>query len=132
MLEIIVTGNLGRDPEMRYTPSGQAVTSFSIASNRVFTNNAGEKVTQTTWVRVSAWGKLAEVCSQYLKKGRQVLVKGRLNADENGNPRVYQRQDGTSASSFEVTAEQVEFLGGRPSDNGEEAPAEAASEEIPF
>lgn len=133
MLELIVTGNLGRDPEMRYTASGQAVTSFSVASNRTFTNSAGEKVTQTTWVRVSAWGKLAEVCAQYLKKGRQVLVKGRLNADENGNPRIYNRQDGTPASSFEMTAEQVEFLGGRGSDNGEEAPAaESMSEEIPF
>ncbi len=67
---IIITGNLGRDPEMRYTPSGQAVTSFSVAQNDSYTNSNGEKVKRTLWFRVTAWGKQAETCNQYLKKAR--------------------------------------------------------------
>ena len=86
---IIIVGNLGRDPEVRYTPSGQPVTSFSVATNRQYTNNAGETIKETLWFRVSAWGKTAEVCNQYLKKGSKVLVEGRLMADPaTGGPRI--------------------------------------------
>lgn len=117
---IIIVGNLGRDPEMRYTPSGQPVTSFSVASSRSYTNQNGEKVDETTWFRVTAWGKLAETTNQYLKKGRQVLVEGHLQADKNGGPRVFQRQDGTTGASFEVTAQTVRFLSaGRGEGSGE-------------
>jgi single-strand DNA-binding protein len=77
---IIIAGNVGRDPEMRYTPSGQAVTSFSVATNRQYTNNNGETVKETIWFRISAWGKTGETCNQYLKKGSKVLVEGRLTA----------------------------------------------------
>jgi single-strand DNA-binding protein len=111
---VILVGNLGRDPEMRYTPGGQAVTNFSVAVNDNYTNSNGEKVDRTIWVRVSTWGRQAETCNQYLKKGRKVLVEGRLVADQStGGPRVYQRNDGTSASSFEVSAQRVIFLSSR-------------------
>jgi single-strand DNA-binding protein len=137
---IIIVGNLGKDPEMRYTPSGQAVTSFSVATNRKYTSSNGEQVNETIWFRVSAWGKTAEICNQYLKKGSKVLVEGRLTPDKNtGGPRIWQKQDGTSGASFEVTAGTVRFLtsrgdgdsgGGMPGDGGDfSAPAE---DDIPF
>jgi single-strand DNA-binding protein len=111
---IIIVGNVGRDPEMRYTPSGQAVTSFSVATNRQYTNNNAETVKETIWFRVSAWGKTGEVCNQYLKKGSKVLVEGRLTADpKTGGPRVWTKQDGTPGSSFEVSAQTVRFLSSR-------------------
>lgn len=111
---IILVGNLGRDPEMRYTPSGQAVTNFSVAVNDNYTNSNGEKVERTIWIRVSTWGRLAETCNQYLKKGRKVLVEGRLTTDPaTGGPRVWTRQDGTPSASYEVSASTVRFLSGR-------------------
>lgn len=115
---IIIVGNLGKDPEMRYTPSGQAVTSFSVATSRKYTSSNGEQVNETIWFRVSAWGKQAETCNQYLKKGSKVLVEGRLNPDKNtGGPRIWQKQDGTSGASFEVTAGTVRFLSSRGEGN---------------
>jgi single-strand DNA-binding protein len=111
---IIIVGNVGRDPEMRYTSTGQAVTSFSVATNRQYTNNNGETVKETTWFRVSAWGKSAETCNQYLKKGSKVLVEGRLTSDPStGGPRIWQAQDGTSRASYEITAQNVRFLSSR-------------------
>lgn len=111
---IIVVGNVGRDAEMRYTPSGAAVASFSVATNRQYTASNGEQVKETVWFRVSAWGKQAEVCNQYVKKGMKVLVEGRLNADPNsGGPRIWTGQDGSSRASFEVTAATVRFLSSR-------------------
>lgn len=136
---IILVGNLGRDPEMRYTPNGQAVTSFSVATNRQYTGSDGQLVKETTWFRVTTWGKQAETCNQYLRKGKQVLVEGRLTADPaSGGPRIWTRQDGTPAASFEVTASMVRFLG-RAGDEGsfqsgdfdESAPA-PADDSIPF
>ena len=111
---IILAGNLGRDPEMRYTPAGSAVTNFSIAVNDDYTNNNGERVKRTIWVRVSTWGKQAETCNQYLKKGSKVLVEGRLIADQaTGGPRVWTGQDGSTRASFEVSAQTVRFLSSR-------------------
>jgi single-strand DNA-binding protein len=129
---VIVVGNLGRDPEMRYTPSGQPVTSFSIASSRSYNNTSGEKVDETIWFRVTAWGKLAETCNQYLRKGSKVLVEGRLTPDKNGGPRIWQKQDGTSGASFEINASTVRFLSTRG--EGGEAMGEimADGDEIPF
>ena len=137
---IIVVGNVGRDPEMRYTPSGQAVTSFSVASNRRYTSSNGEQVNETIWFRISAWGKQAEICNQYLKKGSRVLVEGRLTPDKaSGGPRIWQKQDGTSAASYEVTAQTVRFLTTRGESEGAGAPGEAgdmavapAEDDIPF
>ncbi len=125
--KIIIAGNLGQDPEMRYTPGGQPVTSFSVASSRKYTTSAGEQVEETIWFRVSAWGKQAEVCKQYLAKGKQVLVEGRLTCDKaTGGPRTFARKDGTTGASFEVTAETVRFLGSKTEQ------AEQTSEEMPF
>ena len=122
---LILVGNLGRDPEMRYTPSGQAVTNFSVAVNNNFTSKDGEAVKQTAWFRISTWGKQAETCNQYLHKGSKVLVEGRMIFDPaTGSPRVYAKQDGTSGASFEVNASTVRFL----SPKGEGEPAEAVSE----
>jgi single-strand DNA-binding protein len=111
---VILVGNLGRDPEMRYTPAGSAVTNFSIAVNDDYTNNNGERVKRTIWVRVSTWGKQAETCNQYLKKGSKALVEGRLIADQaTGGPRVWTGQDGSTRASFEVSAQTVRFLSSR-------------------
>ncbi|MDL1912353.1 single-stranded DNA-binding protein [Chloroflexi bacterium CFX6] len=111
---VIIVGNVGKDPEMRYTPSGQAVTSFSLATNRQYTAGNGEQIKETCWFRVTAWGKQAEACNQYVKKGMKVLVEGRLVPDKTtGGPRIWTKQDGTVGASFEVTAATVRFLSSR-------------------
>jgi single-strand DNA-binding protein len=116
---VILVGNLGRDPEMRYTPSGQPVTSFSVATSRQYTSNNGQTVKETIWFRVTAWGKQAETCNQYLKKGSKVLVEGRLTPDPaTGGPRVWTKQDGTAGASFEITANTVRFLSSRGDSDG--------------
>jgi single-strand DNA-binding protein len=136
--KLILIGNLGRDPEMRYTADGTPVTNFSVATNRRWTNADGSQGEETVWFRVSAWRRLAEVCNEYLEKGRQVLVEGRLNADHaTGGPRVWTGRDGEARASYEVTALTVKFLGrGVVAPTGapgmpDEAPAEE-DEEIPF
>ena len=139
--KLIIAGNLGKDPEMRYAPNGDAVTSFSVATSRKYTDKSGQKVDETTWFRISVWGKQAEACNQYLKKGRAVLVEGRLNADKaTGGPRTFTRQDGTVGASFEVTAESVRFLSSGQRDGDNSAPGgqvmhdapPADEENIPF
>ncbi len=105
MNKIIVIGNLGRDPEMRYTASGQSVTSFSVASNRRYTTAAGEQREETEWFNVSAWGRLGETCNQYLVRGSQVYVEGRLST------RTYTTQDGQPRFSNDITLTDVQFLG---------------------
>jgi single-strand DNA-binding protein len=139
--QLIIVGNLGKDPEMRYTPSGTPVTSMNIATNRKYTGSDGQVVKETTWFRVSVFGKMAETCAQYLKKGSAVLVEGRLTPDKNsGGPRTYQRQDGTMGATYEVFANNVRFLGSKgeggtgpvaaaPSD---EDVVVSAEDEIPF
>ena len=135
---IIIVGNLGRDPEMRYLPSGTPVTNFSVATNRTYTNANGERVQETVWFRVAAWGKQAETVNQYLHKGSRVLVEGRLVPDPaTGGPRIWTRQDGTPAASFEINASTVRFLSGRgdAGDAHEGAPVDdlpAEEDEIPF
>jgi single-strand DNA-binding protein len=116
---LILVGNLGKDPEMRYTPSGQAVTNFNVATSRQYTDSNGQMVKETIWFRVSVWGKQAETCNQYLKKGSKVLVEGRLIPDLNsGGPRVYTRQDGSAGSTFEISAATVRFLSSRSEAEG--------------
>ena len=109
---IIICGNLGKDPEMKYTTDGKAVTTFSVA--------ASNRKDETTWFRVSTWEKLAETCNQYLHKGSKVLVEGALKPEIN----VYQRKDGSYAASYDVTADTVRFLSGK-----DEQPA---NDEVPF
>lgn len=113
--KIIVVGNLGSDPEMRYMPDGTAVTSFSVATNRRWTDRStGQPVDETTWFRVSVWGRQAETTNEYLAKGRKVLVEGQITPDRNtGGPRLWTAQDGTVRASFEIRADSVRFLGGR-------------------
>lgn len=112
--KLVIIGNLGRDPEMRYMANGTAVTNFSIATNRRWTNQqTGQPVDETTWFRVSVWGKQAETANQYLSKGSRVLVEGRLRPDANGGPRTWTANDGTVRASFEMTADTVRFLSGR-------------------
>ena len=133
---IIIVGNLGRDPEMRYTPGGQAVTNFSVATSRKYTGSDGVLVNETIWFRISAWGKQAETCNQYLRKGSRVLVEGRLVPDNaTGGPRIWTRQDGTSGASFEISAQTVRFLSARGEEEGSFQAGESgqvAEDEIPF
>jgi single-strand DNA-binding protein len=137
--KITIVGNLGRDPEMRYTDDGTPVCTFSVAANRKWSRPDGSQGEETIWFRVTAWRRLAEVCHQYLQKGRQVLVEGQLKPGENGGPRVWTGNDGEARASYEVTALTVMFLGGRgeavdlPEGLGapEGSPGEP-EEEIPF
>lgn len=105
--KIIIVGNLGKDPEMRYTPSGQAVTNFSVATSHKYTAGNGEKVEETAWFRVAVWGKQAETCNQYLTKGRPVFIEGRLEFSS------WETKEGDKRNKLEVVAERVQFLGGR-------------------
>lgn len=138
--KIIIIGNLGRDPEMRFTESGQAVANMSVATNRKYTTSEGEEVERVTWFRVSVWGKQAEACNEYLVKGRQVYVEGRLITDENGNPRMWTGEDDEQHTSFEVNAYAVQFLGAKPiseppplpEDEAPPVPATEKEDDIPF
>jgi single-strand DNA-binding protein len=131
----IIVGHLGRDPELRFTPGGQQVCSFSVATNRSWTDQSGQQQDKTTWFRVTAWGKLAELCQQYLSKGRLVLVEGEVDAS------AWTAQTGEPRASLELNARNVRFLGGRdmvggpmaarPSGSPMEAPA-MEEEDIPF
>jgi single-strand DNA-binding protein len=104
----ILVGNLGRDPEIRYLPSGQSVANFSIATTESFNDRNGSRQERTEWHRIVAWGKLGEVCGQYLKKGRQVYVEGRITT------RQYEAKDGSGKrTSTEIVAQTIQFLGGR-------------------
>ncbi|HEY65726.1 MAG TPA: single-stranded DNA-binding protein [Caldilineae bacterium] len=131
----VVVGHLGQDPELRYTPSGQSVCSFSVATNRRWTDRNGNPQERTTWFRVTAWGKLAELCSQYLSKGRLVLVEGDIDAS------AWVGQDGQPRATLELTARNVRFLGGRDTSLAsmeagppvqEEEPAALDEDELPF
>jgi single-strand DNA-binding protein len=127
--KILIVGNLGRDPELRYTPAGSPVCNFSVAVNR---RRNDEDV--VVWFRVVAWGSLAEACNTYLSKGRQVLVEGELLSDHaTGGPKVYTRSDGTAGASFEVKAHVVKFLqGGREQEQKQEPEPEPWQEDLPF
>ncbi len=140
---IIIVGNLGGDPEMRYMPDGTAVTNFSVATSRRWTDGAsGEQREETVWFRVAVWRKQAETANQYLKRGSKVLVEGRIKPDPaSGGPRTFTRQDGTVGATFEITADTVRFLSSRgeeggyaPQDGEGQAVAAPAQEEddIPF
>ena len=126
--KIIAVGNLGRDPEMRYMPDGTAVTNFSIATTRAWTNKAtDEKEEETTWFRVNVWGRQAETANQYLSRGRKVLVEGVLVPDRaTGGPKTFTRQDGTVGAAFEIRADTVKFLSSKNDDDGA-APQERGS-----
>ncbi len=140
---LTIIGNLGKDAEMRYTPSGTPVTSFSMATNRTYKGADGQQVKEATWFRISIFGKTAENLTQYLTKGKMVLVEGHLTPDKKtGGPRMWQKQDGTWGASFEVFATSIKLMpsGGQRGEGGpapmaEDVPGEpetVGDEEIPF
>lgn len=113
MNKIIIIGNLGQDPEMRYSPSGNPMTSFSIASNRRYTTAAGEQREETEWFNCAAFGRLADTCNQYLTKGQQVYIEGRLRSRE------YTRRDGNPGFSLDVNVTEMQMLGRRDDQQGD-------------
>ncbi len=116
--KVMIIGHLGRDPEMRYTPSGKPVTTFTVATNRSWTSGDGTKRNETEWFNVVAWGGLAEFCKQHLLKGKQVFVEGRLQT------RRWEDPEGVKHSNVEVVANEMMLLGERP------APSEESGEAI--
>ncbi len=126
--KVMLMGNLTRDPELRYIPSGQAVTSFTVAVNRAYLSQTGEKKEEVSFIRVVVWAKRAEVCNQYLKKGSPVFVEGRLQS------RSWDAPDGTKRSTLEVVAQNVQFLGragGSKQDSAPEMPETDMMDETP-
>ena len=117
--KVILVGRLGQNPEVRYTPSGAAVANFSVATNESWTDKSGQKQERTEWHRVVVWGKLAELCSQYLSKGRQCYVEGRLQT------RQWQDKDNQTKYTTEVQAQTIQFLGGASAGAGQGAGAGA-------
>lgn len=113
MNKVTIIGNLGSDPEMRYTPSGQSVTQFSVATNRRYTAPDGERREETEWFRVNTYGRLADVANQYLTKGQQVYVEGRLRSS------AYVGRDGQPRASLDVHASDIQFLGSRRDSDGD-------------
>ena len=105
--KVILVGNLGRDPETRYTGSGQAVCNFSIATSETFKDRNGERQKRTEWHKIVVWGKLAEICQQYLKKGAQIFIEGRIQSRE------WQDKEGNKRTSFEIVARDMRMLGSR-------------------
>ena len=123
--KVMIIGHLGREPEMRYTPSGRPVTSFSVATTRSWNSPDGERREETEWFNVVAWGNLAEICKQYLNKGQQVYVEGRLQT------RRWEDQEGKKHCTTEVVANEMIMLGERPARYTGEAAA-APSHEPPL
>lgn len=126
--KITLVGRLGREPEMRFAPSGTPVVNFSVATDRKYKKDDATE-TETIWFNVEGWGRVAEVCNEYLHKGNLVFIEGRMK-----KPRVWQGQDGEHRCNLEVVIETVKFLSSKGANGGEE-PAETAeqpSEEIPF
>lgn len=125
MLQMLIyEGYLGDTPEMRITPAGKNVTNFRIGSSRKFKNAKGETVSETTWLKVTAWGKLGEIVNNYCDKGSHVIVTGILRVGENGSPTVYELNNGGHGASYEVTASDVRIIKGKPrdgDDSGEDA-----------
>lgn len=103
--KVILIGRLGQDPEVRYTPSGAAVSNFSVATNENWVDKSGQKQERTEWHRVVVWGKQAELCKQYITKGRQVYVEGKLQT------RQWQDQSGQTKYTTEIQAQTIRFLG---------------------
>ncbi|MFC1955607.1 single-stranded DNA-binding protein [Chloroflexota bacterium] len=129
--KVTIIGNVGSEPEMRFTPNGRPVTSFSVATNWVFTTPEGERKQETEWFNVVAWNRLAEQCNQFLAKGRLVYAEGRIHT------RAWEGQDGQQHSRSEIIANRVIFLdrraaGSLPEDKIEDAGVDIEPEDIPF
>ena len=130
--KVTIIGNTGQEPEMRFTPGGKPVTSFSVATNWMYTDQSGERKQETEWFNVVAWNRLAEQCNQFLAKGKLVYVEGRLHT------RTWEGQDGQSHTRIEVIANRVIFLDRKGSEGfggetrEETGPAEIEPEDLPF
>ena len=125
--KVRIIGHLGRDPEMRYTPSGRPVTTFSVATTRSWTSADGERHEETEWFNVVAWGSLAEICNQYLHKGQQVYVEGRLQT------RRWEDNEGNKHFTTELVAKEMIMLGDRREiSNDAPISSEAMEEDFPF
>ncbi len=123
--KVLLIGTLGRDPEMRYTPSGRPVTSFSLATSRSWTSPEGERREETEWFNIIAWGNLAEICKQYLSKGKQVYIEGRLQT------RGWEDETGKKHFRTEVVASEMIMLGNRR-DGGDEGAADDEAHDFPM
>jgi single-strand DNA-binding protein len=110
--KVMVIGHLGKDPEMRYTPSGRPVTTYSVAVSRSWNTADGERRSETEWFNIVAWGNLAEICKQYLHKGQQVYIEGRLQT------RRWEDKEGQKHTSVEVVANEMMMLGDRRDNKG--------------
>ena len=125
--KVMIIGNLGRDPEMRYTKSGNPLTKFRVATNRSWMSQDGERHEETEWFNVVAWDKLAEICNQYLTKGSQVYIEGRLQN------RQWEDTDGNQHSSVEINAQEMIMLGSRiPSGSDFSKEDTEMEDEFPF
>jgi single-strand DNA-binding protein len=125
--KVMLIGRLGQEPEMRYTPSGRPLTKFQLATNRSWKSADGEKKTETEWFNVVAWGKLAEICNQYLSKGQQVYIEGRLHT------RQWQDEEGGNHSSVEVIAQEMLMLNSKSEEQDSESKEGILSgDEYPF
>lgn len=120
--KVIIIGNLGRDPELRYTQSGQSVCNFSIAVSEKWKGKDGQQQEKTEWFNIVAWGKIGELCSQYLAKGRTCYIEGRLQTRE------WENKDGQKQRTTEINASTVQFLGGGSQEQREEKPAHSMPE----
>ena len=129
-----IVGFLSGDPSMRYMQNGDPVTNFSVPVNEKWTGQDGEKKERTIWYRVTVWRRQAETCNQFLSKGSQVFIEGRMQSDpETGGPRIYTKSDGTQGASFEITATTVRFLGGgKRQESSESGEGEGDADGIPF
>ena len=124
--KVMIIGYLGKDPEMRYTPSGRPVTNFNVATSRSWNTSDGDRRTETEWFNVVAWGSLAEICNQYLAKGRQVYIDGRLQS------RSWEDNGGKRHTSVEVVANEMIMLGNRQSSDDQPDETQADEDEFPF
>jgi single-strand DNA-binding protein len=128
--KVMIIGHLGRDPEMRYTPSGRPVTTFAVTTTRSWNTTDGERRTETEWFNVVTWGNLAEICKQYLTKGQQVYIEGRLQT------RRWDDAEGTKHTSVEIVANEMMILGDRKDANhvqgSEPIETEEIDDEYPF
>lgn len=124
--KVMLIGRLGRDPEMRYTPSGRPVTTFSLATSRTWNTSEGERRTETEWFNVVAWGSLAEICKQYLIRGQQVYVEGRLQT------RHWEDNDGNKHSAVEIVANEMIMLDERRENEQASDSGPVEEDEFPF
>lgn len=124
--KVMIIGRLGRDPEMRYTPSGRPVTTYRVATTRTWNSSDGERHTETEWFNVVAWGSLAEICKQHLTKGQQVYVEGRLQT------RTWEDNNGNKHTTTEIVASEMIILSDRKDDSSVEETEIGSEEEFPF